>query len=115
MGLRWMSGLALGLMLLGAIGLGVLEYRHQAGNERAHALFRDTVTTPVQALGSTRNLRILPLLEFRSADPALLTEVGVSYLVETDTHRILYDVGQNSRGLVHSSLQRNMASLGIEL
>jgi len=41
--------------------------------------------------------------------------VGVSYLVETDDHRILYDVGQNTRGLVPSALERNMAALGVEL
>jgi hypothetical protein len=36
-----------------------------------------------------RIIAILPLLEFHSASPDLLTEVGVSYLVETDDHRIL--------------------------
>jgi 7,8-dihydropterin-6-yl-methyl-4-(beta-D-ribofuranosyl)aminobenzene 5'-phosphate synthase len=41
--------------------------------------------------------------------------VGVSYLVDTDEHRILYDVGQNPGGGSPSSLEKNMQALGIEL
>jgi metal-dependent hydrolase (beta-lactamase superfamily II) len=105
----------LSLLLLVVLVTGVFEARHRAGNDRARELFLATHVEPVRDLGSTRTLRILPLLEFRSVDPDLLTEVGVSYLVETDDHRILYDVGQNTRGLTPSPLQRNMAALGVEL
>lgn len=113
--LRRVAVTLLSLLLLAALAVGVFELRHQSGNDRARELFLATEPEPVRGLGSTRSLRILPLLEFRSADPDLLTEVGVSYLVETDEHRILYDVGQNTRGLVPSSLQRNMAALDIDL
>ena len=103
------------LIVLAALLLVAHDIRHRQGQERAAALLSSTAITPLTELGATTGLRILPLLEFHTSDPQLLTEVGVSYLVETDDHRILYDVGQNTRGLVPSALERNMAALGIEL
>jgi metal-dependent hydrolase (beta-lactamase superfamily II) len=41
--------------------------------------------------------------------------MGVSYLVETDHHRILFDVGQNTEQESPSPLERNMEALGVEL
>jgi metal-dependent hydrolase (beta-lactamase superfamily II) len=43
------------------------------------------------------------------------TEVGVSYLIETDDRRILFDVGQNTNSESPSPLERNMKALGIDL
>ena len=103
------------LLVLAALTLGILEYKVRQGNNRAAAEFAAYAVQPLGDIGETRTLTILPLLEFASADPELLTEVGVSYLVETDDHRILFDVGQNARGLTPSSLERNMAALGVDL
>ncbi len=111
---RIAKALLLTACLIG-LGLAALEYRIHKGGQKAAELFASTRIEPVGDFGSTRTLRILPLLEFHSADPALLTEVGVSYLVDIDDHRILYDVGQNTRGLRPSALERNMAALGIDL
>lgn len=108
---RITAALAAGL----AVVLGVYFYSQAQGREEAIHRFAEFKVEPLADIGATRSLRILPLLEYHSSDPELLTEVGVSYLVETDDHRILYDVGQNARGLVPSSLERNMAALGIEL
>jgi metal-dependent hydrolase (beta-lactamase superfamily II) len=105
------SGLALALLL----GLGLLEYRHQQGVKRAALAFSSQHIEPLGDIGATGSLRILPLLEYHSADPQLATAVGVSYLVDTDDHRILYDVGQNPDGSNPSPLQQNMAALGVEL
>ncbi len=110
-----LSWFGLGLALLLAVGLGLFEYRHQQGVQRAALAFANQQVEPVGEFGATRSLRILPLLEFYSADPALETAVGVSYLVDTDDHRILYDVGQNPEGRSPSPLQKNMATLGVEL
>jgi len=103
----------LGLLIICA--LAVFEYKHQQGNQRAATLLANFKVIPLGDIGSTRSLRILPLMEYHSASPELHTEVGVSYLVETDSHRILYDVGHNPDGLDPSPLQMNMKTLGIEL
>lgn len=103
------------LALLVAIALAAYAYQQHSGKQEAIKRFNEFPVEPLTNLGTTRSLRILPLLEFRSASPELLTEVGVSYLVETDDHRILYDVGQNARGIKPSALERNMTALGIEL
>lgn len=78
-------------------------------------MIADFDVQPLGDIGATTTLKILPLMEYHAADPGLLTEVGVSYLVETDDHRILYDVGHNADGENPSPLQRNMQSLGIDL
>ncbi len=108
----WTGGLLLLVIVAGSI---LLEVRQRRGNERAAQIIADFKVQPLGDIGATRTLRILPLLEYHAADPGLATEVGVSYLVETDEHRILYDVGQNPGGGSPSSLEKNMQTLGIEL
>ena len=108
---------ALGAVLVLAILalVYVFEVRQRHGNQLAAQLFAAFEPKPLGNIGTTKTLRILPLLEYYAAEPGLATEVGVSYLVETDDHRILYDVGQNPGGGSPSSLERNMQALGIEL
>lgn len=108
----WLFGL---LILLITVSLIVLELRQRQGSARAAQLIAAFEVQAVGDIGATKSVRILPLLEYDTADPGLATEVGVSYLVETDEHRILYDVGQNPSGDSPSSLQKNMSALGIEL
>ncbi len=102
----------LGLLLL---GITVLQVRQQRGNRRAAEIVETFEVVPVNDLGSTKTLRILPLVDYHTSDPKLRTEVGVSYLVETDDHRILFDLGQNTDFETPSPLEANMAKLGIEL
>ena len=45
------------------------------------------------SIGSTRGLEILPLVDWLTASPQLRGEAGVSYLVRTDGHTVLFDVG----------------------
>jgi metal-dependent hydrolase (beta-lactamase superfamily II) len=78
-------------------------------------LIADFRVEKVGDIGSTEVLKILPLMEYQTSDPRLHSEVGLSYLVDTDQHRILYDVGLNASGETPSPLQRNMATLGVEL
>ena len=70
---------------------------------------------PIEDFGATRRLEILPLMDVHTDDPALATEVGLSYLITTDHNRILFDVGQNTAQESPSPLQRNMAALGVDL
>lgn len=95
--------------------LAVIEFRQQQGNRRAQQLIADFKVEQVGDFGSTEVLKILPLMEYQTSNPNLHSEVGLSYLVDTDGHRILYDVGQNASGESPSPLQRNMAALGVEL
>jgi metal-dependent hydrolase (beta-lactamase superfamily II) len=113
--LRIISRALIVLCSLALIGLIFIESRHQFGNRKAERLFRQFQVQPVGDFGSTSTLRILPLMEYDTASPGFMTEVGVSYLVETDHHRILYDVGHNPGGRDPSPLQHNMEKLGIEL
>lgn len=94
--LRMMLKITAILLVVILLGLAALEYRQRQGIHRAIALFNDFEVEPVRDLGSTDSLSILPLIEYHGSDPALKTEVGVSYLIETDDHRILYDVGHNA-------------------
>ena len=41
--------------------------------------------------------------------------MGVSYLVETDEHRVLFDVGHNAKQESPSPLESNMKALGVTL
>ena len=95
--------------------IAVQQYRHAQGIKSAISRFENAIIEPVGDIGTTHRLSILPLMDFHTDDPRLATEVGLSYLIDTDTNRILFDVGQNSGGEAPSPLQRNMAVLGVEL
>jgi metal-dependent hydrolase (beta-lactamase superfamily II) len=113
--LKLLYRVSVGLLILVIAGVALHHYRFQQGVKRAAQIFADFPVEPVGDIGATKTLRILPLIEYASSNPALATEVGLSYLVDTDHHRILYDVGQNTGGESPSRLQRNMQVLGIEL
>jgi 7,8-dihydropterin-6-yl-methyl-4-(beta-D-ribofuranosyl)aminobenzene 5'-phosphate synthase len=67
----------------------------------------------LEGLGTVSRLSILPLVEYYSSEERAVTEAGVSYLVITDSARILFDVGRNVRREHPSPLLRNMELLGI--
>lgn len=67
------------------------------------------------SIGSTRGLEILPLVDWRTDGPQLRGEAGVSYLVRTDGHTVLFDVGGNLNNEDPSPLIANMKVLGIDL
>ena len=95
--------------------MALLAFRQQQGIRRAEQMIADLQVARVGDFGSTEVLRISPLMEYQTSDPNLRHEVGLSYLVDTDDHRILYDVGFNASGETPSPLQHNMATLGVEL
>lgn len=105
-------GAMVGLVL---IALTAFQIRHRRGAERAAEIVATFEVVPVKNLGTTQTLRILPLIDFHTSDPKLRTEVGVSYIVETDDHRILFDLGQNTDFESPSPLEANMAALGVDL
>lgn len=108
----WGIGL---LVAVFTIGLGVVELRHRGGVARANEAFASYLPPRMGDFGETRSLRITPLVDFHTARPELVGEVGLSYLIETDDHRILFDVAHNAKAESPSPLERNMQTLGIEL
>ena len=102
-------------LLAVAAGIALQQYFHTAGVARAVKQFESTRVQPIEDFGATRRLEILPLMDVHTDDPALATEVGLSYLITTDHNRILFDVGQNTAQESPSPLQRNMAALGVDL
>jgi hypothetical protein len=61
-----------------------LELRYARGKRRAEQAFRDERVTKLGALGSTRTLAVLPLVDWFPGQPGLRGEAGVSYLIKTD-------------------------------
>jgi 7,8-dihydropterin-6-yl-methyl-4-(beta-D-ribofuranosyl)aminobenzene 5'-phosphate synthase len=87
---------------------GFLRDRRQADRE-----WEASRPEKLEDLGAVKHLSILPLVEYYSEDERAATEAGVSYLVTTDSGRILFDVGWNARREHPSPLLRNMGLLGI--
>ena len=97
------------------VGVVLIEARQVRGNHKAAEIIAGFEVAPVKGLGTTSTLRILPLIDYHTSDPALRTEVGVSYLIDTDDYRILFDVGHNPDSESPSPLRSNMKALGIDL
>lgn len=110
-----MKRLAITLAVVLLVVVGAMEVNYRQGERWATEAFARLSVQVMGDIGTTDRLTILPLMDYHSSDPQLATEVGLSYLVDTDDHRILYDVGQNARGESPSPLQRNMATLGVDL
>ena len=108
----WILAL-LALLLVAAIGL--VELRTRSGAREAAAALEAYDPPGVQDFGATRSLSILPLVDWHTSSSDLAGEMGVSYLIETDEHRILFDVGQNTRQESPSPLERNMEALGVAI
>lgn len=106
----WILGIPL---LLVVAGIVFLEIRTRSGARAAEAQFANHTPERIGDFNTTRRLSILPLIDWHTSRPDLRGELGVSYLVETDEHRILFDVGQNTEQESPSRLEQNMATLGI--
>lgn len=102
------------VLLVSTVGLFAFDLRVQRGVARAETAFESHRPAKLSDIGTTKTLSILPLVDWHSSDPNLQTEMGVSYLIETDAHRILFDVGHNAEQSRPSPLQANMAALGLD-
>ena len=87
------------------------------GTERTRADWqrRQSELTKLTDFGSTRNLVILPLVDWNVANEGLAGESGVAYLVKTDSATVLFDVGLNAQSEDPSPLLRNMRRLGVDV
>jgi len=103
----------LALLLIGAVIFA--EVRTRSGARKAEAELAAYDPAPIDDSSTTSSLSILPLIDWHTSSSDLATEMGVSYLIETDEHRILFDVGQNTLQESPSPLERNMEALGVAI
>lgn len=105
-----------GIVALALIaGIAFLELRNRSGVREADAEFAAHRPSPIGDFGTTQTLSILPLIDWHTAGPEFRGEMGVSYLIETDEQRILFDVGHNVNQESPSPLELNMKTLGVTL
>ncbi|MGB5375700.1 MAG: MBL fold metallo-hydrolase [Polyangiales bacterium] len=103
----------LALLLIGAVIFA--EVRTRRGAREAEAELAAYDPAPIDDFSTTSSLSILPLIDWHTSSSDLATEMGVSYLIETDEQRILFDVGQNTLQESPSPLERNMEALGVAI
>jgi 7,8-dihydropterin-6-yl-methyl-4-(beta-D-ribofuranosyl)aminobenzene 5'-phosphate synthase len=106
-----LTGLGLALLGLAAVaGIRFVRGRQRVEREWAAARF-----PKLDKLGTVKQLSILPLIDWYTADEGLASEPGVSYLVRADHKTILFDLGYNQQAEHPSPLLRNMQALGVNL
>jgi len=110
--LAWTFGI---FALVVIVVIAFVELRNRSGVRKAEAEFAAHQPSRIGDFGTTRTLSILPLIDWHTSSPELRGEMGVSYLIETDEHRILFDVGQNTKQESPSPLELNMQALGVAL
>lgn len=112
---RMSVAFAIVVAVLLAAGVGFHLLRHET---LARAIERDWVAAPagqIRFSGSVKRIAITPLANWRTSGPQFIGEPGVSYLIETDRGRILFDVGFNQDGADPSPVEHNMRQLGVTL
>lgn len=85
------------------------------GIANANSAFEKYIPSKIVNWGSIEHVSIIPLIDWHAESPNLKTEAGVSYLIKTDHHTILFDVGYNAEQEEPSPLQHNMTKLGINI
>jgi metal-dependent hydrolase (beta-lactamase superfamily II) len=113
-------GIGLRLVLFTLVGLVLLAWlsvvaRHREGIAQVDQIWQAREQVKVADFGATKSLKIMPLVNWHAKSPELKTEAGVSYLIEIDGHKILFDLGWNEKDTSPSPLMANMNSLGVSL
>jgi len=103
------------LLLAAGISSSLLALRFVRGRDKAEAQWQNSQYPPLEDVGSVKNLRILPLIDWYTASDDLAGEAGVSYLIQADDTTILFDLGLNPNREHPSPLLRNMEKLGVSL
>lgn len=97
-----------------ALGLTVwVDFKFAQG-----AIARSWSDRPVAKVrfdNSVNVLHVVPLVNWHVARDELLSEPGVSLLLEADDKKILFDVGFNQLGSAVSPLSHNSSALGLNL
>ncbi len=107
-------------ILLTLLGLGILFVILSVAvffkNKRIEeAAWEQSKAERINDLGSVKDLRILPLIDFYTSEEDLMGEPGVAYLITADNQKILFDVGFNAKNAHPSPLLMNMKKLGVKI
>jgi len=92
----------------------LLYARYRKARRTAQREWRDLDQARLMFTDRARHVRVQFLVDYYPVDPSFGTEAGVSYLVSTDRHRILFDLGFNPRRRSPSPLESNLHTLGLE-
>jgi len=105
------------LIILSALTLGFLFLlnRFNAGQKTIKNEWDAGKAEHFKDFGSTKELEIIPLIDWLTKSDEFIGEAGVSYLIKTDEGSILFDVGFNRAGKNPSPLLHNMEKLDINL
>lgn len=112
---RILAGALAAVAGLAVLAATVVILQHRREVSQADDEFRSHQPPPLRDLGTTKTLTVLPLLDWHAARPDLMTDAGVSYLVETDDITVLFDTGNNTRESDPAPLEKNMETLGVSI
>lgn len=96
-----------------AVGTLVLLVRFNRGRRTVERQWNGERVRPLDDIGTTASLEVLPLSDWNVHTSELQGEAGVSYLIRTDTITLLFDLGLNQRQTDPSPLLHNMRALGV--
>ena len=99
------------IVLASAVVLVIVA--HNRGVAKAEHAWQLYEPPKIHDFSHTRSLAVLPLVNWHIARDDLQGEMGISYLVRTDTLTILFDVGHNPEQTDPSPLLHNMRTLGV--
>lgn len=110
----WRAALYASVVLAGFLALAVIESRRTNAAAVLDATWERRTVARLEPLPSTAFLEVLPVVNFHAA-PGLKSEPGVSYLIRTDRHTVLFDLGFNRAQESPSPLEHNLAALDVSL
>jgi len=87
--------------------------RHRLAGWLDQRRWRELARQQLTLSGAVSRLRLRFLVDYFPQDDGLQTEAGVSYLVQADRARILFDLGFNPGGWTPSPLRANLDALGL--
>lgn len=103
------------LLVLILVVIAVFFLRFSLGRQEVDKTWQVERYGKLENLGSVKQLSILPLVDWNTANANLTGEAGVSYLIRADDTTILFDLGLNEHQEHPSPLLRNMAALGVNV
>lgn len=109
-----MTAFLITLSLFSFVFLFLLN-RFNTGQKTIASEWESSVTGALKNLGSTKQLEIIPLIDWLTISDDYIGEPGVSYLIKTDETSILFDVGFNQTGKSPSPLLHNMEKLELSI
>lgn len=105
----------LAVLVLGLLGLTVSVRNFLRDIKSAEVSWNEYKPEKLENLGTVKELKIMPLIDYYTTSDTLTGEPGVSYLVSAGDQKILFDVGYNMENQHPSPLIRNMKQLGVDI